>query len=169
MLGGAVLNPDSAIPRQSSVCGGAIRFSGQRAIEAALPIDLSERLLLSRRALKPAAPSGQAARAGPAVHPLSRSANDATHYFQIPTGPVVEGERGLRSRGVNPAKVPPKLSQVSNSLIVSRGKQNIGLHSHPGLDQSVGRRRVEEYPAGLPRAGRECLQHIVWDRVRRRG
>jgi hypothetical protein len=30
MLGGAVLNPDSAIPRQLSVCGGAIRFNGQR-------------------------------------------------------------------------------------------------------------------------------------------
>src|SRR5438552_7839401 len=27
MLGGAVLNPDSAIPRQLSVCGGAIRFN----------------------------------------------------------------------------------------------------------------------------------------------
>src|SRR5882724_8767960 len=30
MLGGAVLNPDSAIPRQLSVCGGATRFNGQR-------------------------------------------------------------------------------------------------------------------------------------------
>jgi hypothetical protein len=40
MLGGAVLNPDSAIPRQISVCGEAIRFNGQ--IEAALLVDLSE-------------------------------------------------------------------------------------------------------------------------------
>jgi hypothetical protein len=30
MLGGAVLNPDSEIPRQLSVCGGAIRFNGRR-------------------------------------------------------------------------------------------------------------------------------------------
>jgi hypothetical protein len=43
MLGGAVLNPDSAIPRQLSVCGGAIRFNGQ--IGAAILVDLSELLL----------------------------------------------------------------------------------------------------------------------------
>ena len=30
MLGGAALNPDSEIPRQLSVCGGAIRFNGRR-------------------------------------------------------------------------------------------------------------------------------------------
>jgi hypothetical protein len=29
MLGGAALNPDSEIPRQLSVCGGAIRFNGR--------------------------------------------------------------------------------------------------------------------------------------------
>lgn len=42
MLGGAVLNPTSAIPRQLPVCGGAIRFNGQ--IQAALLFDLSELL-----------------------------------------------------------------------------------------------------------------------------
>jgi hypothetical protein len=42
MLGGAVLNPDSAIPRQLSVCGEAIRFNDQ--IEAALLVGLSELL-----------------------------------------------------------------------------------------------------------------------------
>jgi hypothetical protein len=40
MLGGSVLNPDSAI---LSVCGGAIRSNGQ--IEAALLVDLSELLI----------------------------------------------------------------------------------------------------------------------------
>ena len=45
----------------------------------------------------PVAPRAEAGRAfrhaalaGSAVHPLSRSANDATDYFQIPTGRVVE-------------------------------------------------------------------------------
>ncbi len=53
MRGGAVVNPDSAIPRQQYVCGGAIRFDGQ--IEAALLVDLSE-LLLKFRDLIPDAP-----------------------------------------------------------------------------------------------------------------
>jgi hypothetical protein len=55
MLGGAVLNPDSAIPRQLSVCGGRDKVRRAEATEAALPGDLSELVLLSRRMLKPAA------------------------------------------------------------------------------------------------------------------
>ena len=58
MLGGAVLNPDSAIPRQLSVRGGRNKVQPAEASKAALPVDLSELLLLSRRMLKPAAHSG---------------------------------------------------------------------------------------------------------------
>jgi hypothetical protein len=41
MLGGAALNPDSEIPRQLSVCRGAIRFNGE-AIAAVLVVGLAE-------------------------------------------------------------------------------------------------------------------------------
>ena len=60
MPGGAVLNPDSAIPRQLSVCGGRNKVRRAEATEAALPVDLSELLLLARHMLKPAAHSGMA-------------------------------------------------------------------------------------------------------------
>ena len=49
MPGGAVLNPDSAIPRQLSVCGGAIRFIGQRQ-------SISRKLCFEFRDLIPDAP-----------------------------------------------------------------------------------------------------------------
>src|SRR3954468_5521100 len=53
MLGGAVLNPDSAIPRQLSVCGGYNKVQRAEATEAALPVDLSELLLLSATCSSP--------------------------------------------------------------------------------------------------------------------
>ena len=78
---------------------GAIRFNGtvQRAgaSEAALPVDLSELLLLSRHLLKPAAHSGMPRWQDLPFVGLSRSANDATDYFQIPTGRVVEAGHDL--------------------------------------------------------------------------
>jgi hypothetical protein len=65
---------------------GTIRFNGkvQRAgaTEAALPVDLSELLLLSCHLLKRAADSGMPRWQDMAFVGLSRSAND---YFQIPT------------------------------------------------------------------------------------
>jgi KUP system potassium uptake protein len=45
---------------------------------------------LSRRALKPAAHSGMPRWQDHLFIALSRTANDATDYFQIPTGRVVE-------------------------------------------------------------------------------
>ena len=45
---------------------------------------------LSRRALKPAAHSGMPRWQDHLFIALSRSSNDATDYFQIPTGRVVE-------------------------------------------------------------------------------
>jgi hypothetical protein len=45
---------------------------------------------LSRRALKPSAQSGMPRWQDRLFIALSRSANDATDYFQIPTGRVVE-------------------------------------------------------------------------------
>jgi K+ transporter len=48
------------------------------------------RYFLSRRALKPAAHSGMPRWQDLLFIRLSRSANDATDYFQIPTGRVVE-------------------------------------------------------------------------------
>ena len=52
---------------------------------------MSTSFFLSRRSLKRAAQVGNAELAGPAVHRAQpRSANDATDYFQIPTGRVVE-------------------------------------------------------------------------------
>jgi K+ transporter len=95
MPGGAVLNPDSAIPRQLSVCGGHNKVQRVEAIEAALPVDLSELLLLSRHLLKPAAHSGMPRWQDLPFVGLSRSANDATDYFQIPTGRVVEADHDL--------------------------------------------------------------------------
>ena len=78
---------------------GTIRFNGkvQRAgaTEAALPVDLSELLLLSRHLLKPAAHSGMPRWQDLLFVGLSRSANDATDYFQIPTGRVVEADHDL--------------------------------------------------------------------------
>jgi K+ transporter len=104
MPGGAVLNPDSAIPRQLSVCGGHNKvqregFNGkvQRAgaTESALSVDLSELRLLSRHLLKAAAHSGMPRWQDLPFVGLSRSANDATDYFQIPTGRVVEADHDL--------------------------------------------------------------------------
>ena len=78
---------------------GTIRFNGkvQRAgaTEAALPVDLSELLLLSRHLLKAAAHSGMPRWQDLPFVGLSRSANDATDYFQIPTGRVVEADHDL--------------------------------------------------------------------------
>ena len=99
MPGGAVLNPDSAIPRQLSVCGGHNKVQREgstgRATEAALPVDLSELLLLSRHLLKAAAHSGMPRWQDPPFVGLSRSTNDATDHFQIPTGQVVEADHDL--------------------------------------------------------------------------
>jgi K+ transporter len=78
---------------------GTIRFNGkvQRAgaTEAALPVDLSELLLLSRHLLKSAAHSGMPRWQDPPFVGLSRSTNDATDHFQIPTGQVVEADHDL--------------------------------------------------------------------------
>ena len=78
---------------------GTIRFNGkvQRAgaTEAAFSVDLSELLLLSRHLLKPAAHSGMPRGQDPPFVGLSRSVNDATDYFQIPTGRVVEADYDL--------------------------------------------------------------------------
>jgi K+ transporter len=78
---------------------GTIRFNGKvqrvEAIEAALPVDLSELLLLSRHLLKSAAHSGMPRWQNLPFAGLSRSANDATDYFQIPTGRVVEADHDL--------------------------------------------------------------------------
>ena len=51
---------------------------------------MSTSFFLSRRALKPAAHSGMPRWQDLLFIRLSRSANDATDYFQIPTGRVVE-------------------------------------------------------------------------------
>jgi KUP system potassium uptake protein len=51
---------------------------------------MSTSFFLSRRALKPAAQSGMPRWQDHLFIALSRSANDATDYFQIPTGRVVE-------------------------------------------------------------------------------
>jgi hypothetical protein len=49
------------------------------------------------------------------------------------------------------------LSQDGNSLIVSLAEQNIRLHTHPGLDQSLaaGGRRIEVLP-GWPQGANAC-------------
>ncbi|MFL5094149.1 MAG: KUP/HAK/KT family potassium transporter, partial [Xanthobacteraceae bacterium] len=51
---------------------------------------MSTSFFLSRRTLKPAAASGMARWQNRLFIALARSANDATDYFQIPTGRVVE-------------------------------------------------------------------------------
>ena len=51
---------------------------------------MSTSFFLSRRALKPAAHSGMPRWQDLLFIALSRTANDATDYFQIPTGRVVE-------------------------------------------------------------------------------
>jgi KUP system potassium uptake protein len=51
---------------------------------------MSTSFFLSRRALKPAAHSGMPRWQDHLFIALSRSSNDATDYFQIPTGRVVE-------------------------------------------------------------------------------
>jgi KUP system potassium uptake protein len=51
---------------------------------------MSTSFFLSRRALKPAAKSGMPRWQDRLFIALTRSANDATSYFQIPTGRVVE-------------------------------------------------------------------------------
>jgi K+ transporter len=71
------------------------RFNGQGQLEAALPVDLSELLLLSRHLLKSAAHSGMPRWQDPPFVGLSRSTNDATDHFQIPTGQVVEADHDL--------------------------------------------------------------------------
>ena len=65
------------------------------AIEAALPVDLLEFRLLSRHLLKAAAHSGMPRWQDLPFVGLSRSANDATDYFQIPTERVVEADHDL--------------------------------------------------------------------------
>ena len=50
---------------------------------------------LSRRALKPAAHSGMPRWQDHLFIALSRSSNDATDYFQIPTGRVVKADHDL--------------------------------------------------------------------------
>jgi KUP system potassium uptake protein len=51
---------------------------------------MSTSFFLSRRALKPAARSGMPRWQDRLFIGLTRAANDATSYFQIPTGRVVE-------------------------------------------------------------------------------
>ena len=104
MLGGAVLNPDSAIPRQLSVCGGRDKVRRAEATEAALPVDLSELLLLARRMLKPAVHSGMPRGQVLLFVRLSRPANDATGDFQIPTGGCWKWGCRSRSRAVSPTR-----------------------------------------------------------------
>ena len=86
MLGGAVLKPDSAIPRQLSVRGGRNKVRRAEATEAALPVDLSELLLLARRMLKPAVHSGMPPGQVLLFIRLGRPANDARCYFRRPDG-----------------------------------------------------------------------------------
>ena len=86
MLGGAVLKPDSAIPRQLSVRGGRNKVRRAEATEAALPVDLSELLLLARRMLKPAVHSGMPPGQVLLFIRLGRPANDAPCYFRRPDG-----------------------------------------------------------------------------------
>jgi len=54
-----------------------------------------ELLLLSRHLLKPAAHSGMPRWQDVPFVGLSRSTNDATDYFQIPTGRVVKADHDL--------------------------------------------------------------------------
>ena len=54
---------------------------------------------------------------------FSRSANDATGYFQLPTGGWVEVGTRVTIWGVNPLKFRPNLSQDGNSCIVSWAEQ----------------------------------------------
>ena len=79
-----MLNPDSAIPRQLSVCGGLNKVQPAEASKAAPPVDLSEFLLLSRRMLKPAGHWGMPR--GLAFIRLGRPANDATGTSGISIG-----------------------------------------------------------------------------------
>jgi KUP system potassium uptake protein len=51
---------------------------------------MSTSFFVSRRSLKPSPQSGMPAWQNHLFIALSRSANDATDYFQIPTGRVVE-------------------------------------------------------------------------------
>ena len=54
------------------------------------PASTSARIRASRRSLKPAAHSGMPRWQDHLFIALSRTANDATDYFQIPSGRVVE-------------------------------------------------------------------------------
>jgi len=78
---------------------GTIRFNGkvQRAgaTAADFPVDFPELLLLSRHLLKSAAHSGMPRWQNLPFAGLSRSANDAKDYFQIPTERVVEADHDL--------------------------------------------------------------------------
>ena len=86
---------------------------------------MSTSFFLSRRALKPAAHSGMPHWQDPLFIRLSRSANDATDYFQIPTGRVVEVGTQVTIQGREPHKFRPNLSQDGNSCIVSWAEKNI--------------------------------------------
>jgi len=90
MLGGAVLKSGQCNPPAIICLRRRNKVQRPEAIEAALLVDLPELLLRSRRALKPAAHSGMPRWQDLLFIRLSRSANDATDYFQIPTGRVVE-------------------------------------------------------------------------------
>jgi hypothetical protein len=90
MLGGAVLKSGQCNPPAIICLRRRNKVQRPEAIEAALLVDLPELLLLSRRALKPAAHSGMPRWQDLLFIRLSQSANDATDYFQIPTGRVVE-------------------------------------------------------------------------------
>jgi len=91
-------------PRRGGSAGDSARASpssaaspDRRAFDTAFRRDpswqfdiISTSFFLSRRALKPAAHSGMPRWQDLLFIRLSRSANDATDYFQIPTGRVVE-------------------------------------------------------------------------------
>ena len=97
-----MLNPDSAIPRQLSVCGGRNKVQWAEASKAVLPVDLSEFLLLSRRMLKPAGNGGMPR--GLAFIRLGRPANEATGTSGISMGRVVEVETQVTIHGLSPTK-----------------------------------------------------------------
>jgi hypothetical protein len=99
MLGGAVLNPDSAIPRHLSVCGGAIRFNDPGNQSGLTRRSLE--LLLKFCDLSPDAPQEFLPRSGPPTGGTSRSSFRVQHALQRTAGPytrVISGRKRGPSR-----------------------------------------------------------------------
>ena len=118
-----MLNPDSAIPRQLSVCGGLNKVQPAEASKAAPPVDLSEFLLLSRRMPKPAGHWGMP-RGLAFIRAWSPRKRRHRYVRHLNGGGWWKRYAGHDPRA-KPAKVSPELSPVGNSLTVSRAGQNI--------------------------------------------